>query len=54
MLTLHAIATAAASYVYRVLYRKPISSHMSYVGLDAVRPVPIAPDTLQPYLSIHG
>lgn len=44
-----AIATAAASYIYRLLYRKPLQAFMTFVGLDAVRPVPITTENLELY-----
>lgn len=45
-----AIATAASNYVYRLLYRKPLNSFMSWVSLEAVRPVPISREEIEPYL----
>jgi len=45
-----AIATASASYIYRLLYRKPLQSFMTFVGLDAVRPVPITRENIEQYV----
>lgn len=45
-----AVATAAASYIYRLLYRKPLQSFMTFVGLDAVRPVPITRENIEQYI----
>lgn len=47
-----AIATAAAAYVFRLLYRKPLHSFMTFVSLDAVRPIAITPENLQAYAGI--
>lgn len=45
-----AIATAAAAYVYRLLYLKPLTSFMTFVSLDAVRPVPITRNDIEAYI----
>lgn len=45
-----AVATAAASYIYRLLYRKPLTSFMTFVSLDAVRPVPISGEDIAAFV----
>lgn len=45
-----AVAITAAGYLYRLLYRKPLHSFMSYVSLEAVHPVPISWEEIKPYL----
>ena len=45
-----AIAIAAASYVYRLLYRKPCQSFMTFVSLDAQRPILITKEEIEPYI----
>jgi PRTRC genetic system ThiF family protein len=45
-----AIATAAASYVYRLVYRRPLHSFMSFVSLDGVRPVPITKEDIEAFV----
>ena len=45
-----AIATAGATYVYRLLHRIPLTSFMSFVNLDAIRPVPVSSEEIRAYL----
>ena len=45
-----AVATAGATYVYRLLHRIPLTSFMSFVGLDAIRPVPVSDEEIRAYL----
>lgn len=45
-----AIATAAAGYVFRLLYRKPLTSFLSFVSLEAVRPIPISKEDLEVFV----
>lgn len=45
-----AIATAAATYAYRLLYRKPLYSFMTFVTLDAVRPMDISREAIEAYI----
>lgn len=45
-----AIATAAAGYIYRLLHRKPLVSFMSFVNLEAIRPVPVSAEEIRAYL----
>lgn len=45
-----AIATAAAAYIFRLLYRKPLQSFMTFVSLDAVRPIAITPENIEQYV----
>lgn len=45
-----AIATAAASYAYRLLHRIPLTHFMSYVSLDAMHAILISTETLRAHL----
>jgi PRTRC genetic system ThiF family protein len=45
-----AIATAAAVYVYRLLYRKPLVSFLSFVSLDTVRPISITKEEMEVFI----
>ncbi len=45
-----AIAIAAANYTYRMLYRKPFTSYMAFVSLEAVRPVPITKEDIEAFI----
>ncbi|GAB4482613.1 MAG: hypothetical protein Kow00124_31580 [Anaerolineae bacterium] len=45
------VATAAASYIYRLLYRRPLTSFMTFVSLDAVRPVLISKESIGAYVT---
>lgn len=49
------IAVAAAQYVYKLLYRQPITSFASYISADgmSVRSLPICRDELVPYLQVE-
>lgn len=40
------VAAVAASYVYRLLHRQPLTHHLTYLSLDAVRPVEITRESL--------
>lgn len=45
------MAIVAASYVYKLFTRQPITSHMTYVDIEslAMRSVPITPELLEQY-----
>lgn len=45
-----AVATAAAPYIYRLLRRIPLHSWMTFVSLDAVRPVAITSEDIESYI----
>jgi len=47
------IALAASTYIYRLLHRQPITSFLTFVGIDGMpvtRSIPITPDNLTAYL----
>ncbi|MBN1121797.1 MAG: ThiF family adenylyltransferase [Anaerolineae bacterium] len=45
-----AVAVAAASYVFRLLHRIPLTSFISFVSLEAIRPVPVSDEEIRTYL----
>lgn len=45
------IATTAVAYVYRLLYRIPLYAFMSFITLDAVRPMPISKQAIEAYIA---
>lgn len=49
------MATITAQYIYKLLYRQPITSFVSYVNADgmSVRSVPICHDELLTYLQVE-
>jgi PRTRC genetic system ThiF family protein len=45
-----AVATCAAAYIWKLLHRKPLVSFMSFVSLEAIRPVPVSSEEIRAYL----
>ncbi len=47
-----AVATAAAGYVWKLLHRLPLTSFISFVSLDTIRPVPVSAEEIGAYLRV--